>query len=475
MSHIMLLVSILAFSSMAPSLQHAAQAAKASRLQHPPDSTYAPLEALRQMWHDGMFDVVLPELVRYRKFAPYGKNEIVDYMIGTSACRIPGKRAMGREFLAWMLQHYPLIPASREKVLDEIDSCAESTAGGAVIPVLLATPGPAQTGPGVSGKMYYDITRGDDLPMSNDPVQVVREVPPESLAARLFTPEEWLDAMTSLEKRVEPSFSLAHTESFVLASATHGSDELDRVGAHLELLLNFYVDFFDMSRPEHLITVYLVPTSWDMQQMAKSIHGLLPSPQSIGYSMRDDQSMLAVSPGRSWGTLAHELFHLMVRRDFGDIPPWLDEGIAALYEVATVSEDGVRGTPNWRGPVLERFWYQRPTIEALVRMDWRGFDNADESYESSRQMANHATARYFALFLQENGLLRNVLTSFRDRPVGAVEGDPSDGAVALLMEVLGQPLDEVDDSFATWFKQLSSGSESDNGDMVKKLIDEGAD
>ena len=418
------------------------------------DTLDAGLDALTGLWRDGQYVRVLPALLQYRKTAPYGKNEIVDYMIGTSACRIPEKRAMGREFLAWMLQHYPLNDAGRERVRSEMDSCSETISAGTVVPVLLATPGAALSGPGVSGKMYYDITRGEDLPMANDPVEVVREIPADSFAARLFPPSERDAAALALSKRLGPEFRVVDTESFLLASRVHADEGLQAIGAGLENLLRFYVNTYGMTQPEHLISVHLVETSWHMQELAVRIHGLRPSPQGIGYSMREDLSMVGVIPGGTYGTLAHELFHLMVRRDFGDIPPWLDEGMAALYEVSYASGDRVLGTPNWRGRLLEAHWDRRPTIEQLARMDWRGFENADNAYGSQQQMANHATARYFALFLQETGQLVEVFNAFRERAVSAGPSDPADESAALLASVLRRPLDAVDAEFAGWFGRL---------------------
>lgn len=418
------------------------------------DTVVGGLDELTELWRDGQYARVLPALLQYRKSAPYGKNEIVDYMIGTSACRIADKRAMGREFLQWMLQHYPLNDASRERIRSEIGACNATISAGTVIPVLLVTRGAALSGPGVSGKMFYDITRGEDLPLSNDPVEVVREIPADTFTARLFPPAARDEAMSALAERLGPEHELAATESFLLASALHTPSGLEEIGEGLEHLLRFYVDTYGMTSPEHFITVYLVENSWEMQELAVEIHGLRPSPQGIGYSLRDDLSMVGVIPGRTYGTLAHELFHLMVRRDFGDIPPWLDEGMAALYEVAYVGPDRVFGTPNWRGRVLDAYWEQRPTLENLARMDWRDFENADNAYESQRQMANHATARYFALYFQETGQLVDVFEAFRTRSVVSSETNPSDGAVELLTSVSGRPLDAVDAEFASWFRTL---------------------
>ena len=45
---------------------------------------------LDRLWSARRYADVLPLLERYRREAPYGKNELVDYMIATSACRVSG-------------------------------------------------------------------------------------------------------------------------------------------------------------------------------------------------------------------------------------------------------------------------------------------------------------------------------------------------------------------------------------------------
>jgi hypothetical protein len=155
--------------------------------------------------------------------------------------------------------------------------------------------------------------------------------------------------------------------------------------------------------------------------------------------------VLAVIPGRSIGTLKHELFHLLVRSHFGDIPPWLDEGMAALYEVSRQQGGQLVGLPNWRGAFLERYRELRPSLERLVAMDWATFDAAGA--DSIPQAVQHATARYFMLYLQEINRLRHVYHAFRQRNPGEpLAEDPA----RLLAEALGRPLAEVETSFANW-------------------------
>ena len=69
-----------------------------------------------------------------------------------------------------------------------------------------------------------------------------------------------------------------------------------------------------------------MPDRNSLRQIARTLHGIRLPEEAIGYTFRNDMSVsgLIQSPRRT-GTLAHELFHLLVRNDFGDVPPWLDE------------------------------------------------------------------------------------------------------------------------------------------------------
>jgi hypothetical protein len=413
----------------------------------------ADLARLESLWTAQRYAEVLPALKEHRRTAPYGKNEIVDYMIATSACRVPGEEALGRQMLLWILSHYNLNPESREMVNAERRRCPPTAT---MIPVSLSLVGvgPASTS-GTRGKMFYDIGRGEDVPLANEPVVVHRAIPIEELEARQFPPEEAASAVAAVGQLAGPGYRVEAHEAFVLASRGHTSAQLARLASGLSRYVDFYATEYGIPRPPRLITVYLVENAAEMREVAERVHGIGVSPSSIGYSFRDDLSMVGIIPGEIYGTLAHELFHLLVRRDFGDVPPWLDEGMAALYEVSQVEANGdVRGLPNWRGRVLEAVWYSRPSIADLVGADWQAFEAQVGESDPVRQAANHATARYFVLYLQEHELLVDVYRAFRERDAARIQGEPAEQAVQVIESVVGMPAPAMDARFAAWFEAL---------------------
>ncbi len=164
-------------------------------------------------------------------------------------------------------------------------------------------------------------------------------------------------------------------------------------------------------------------------------------------SLQNDLSIV----GQSDGTLKHELFHLVVRNNFGDIPPWIDEGMAALYEVSIYKFGFVYGVSNWRGPLLKSLWDIRPSLSELVKMNWDSFDSKTTEYQS----VNHAFARYFCLYLQEMGKLTSIYNTFRSRRVENMKEDPGDDSIRLLTSGLKRSLSRIEIEFAQWFEELA--------------------
>jgi hypothetical protein len=237
-----------------------------------------------------------------------------------------------------------------------------------------------------------------------------------------------------------------------MAVSPEGGDaDLNTVGNSLEAYLRFFISEYGMRPPSSLIAVYVTPTLGQLRDLARRLHGLDLAPGSIGYSFPDDQSMVGWASGKAYGTFAHELFHLLVRNNFGDIPPFLDEGMAALYEVSRFEGNRAVGVTNWRGDILKQGWTHRPSIRELVQMDRSAFDDvagAPDQIVGGKQAVNHATARYLMFYLQERGQLQRVYHAFRNR---TVNDHPAAEAVQLLQTTLGRSLDEVDSDFSAWF------------------------
>jgi hypothetical protein len=502
-------------------------------------SADAELDRLEAIWRQGDYARATRELIAYRERTGIRTPEI-DYMIATSACRLPDRRQLGNEFFAWILQNYNLSPATRARVESQQQLCSASAA-----PERLPATAPAA----MVGVAYHGKggTNFDAQPSGDSRATVVAAIPPEQFAQRLFVPADSQKAIRSVAKLIGPDFEIQAVGHFILvgpgplpaarsagvspgilnaaasprgggnnpnpslnpdldldnllknksskappmpqtpnaparapapnppasgpttqgarpsdmvqqmAPATSPSaEELKRVGASLEQYLQFFVSEYGMRPPPFLITVYFAADLGQLRDLARKLHGIDLAPGSIGYSFSADQSMVGWADGKAYGTFAHELFHVMVRGNFGDIPPFLDEGMAALYEVSGFEQGRAVGVSNWRGALLRKYWAERPGIKDLVQMNRGALDDvtgpSDAGGAGGKQAANHATARYLMLYFQERGELLPVYKAFRSRKVN---DRPAAQGVELLESVLGRPLGTVDTEFAEWFGKLS--------------------
>ncbi|MHC4321057.1 MAG: HU family DNA-binding protein [Planctomycetota bacterium] len=412
------------------------------------------IQELREIWRAEDYEVVLPMLIEYRKKEMYGKNAEIDYMIATSLCRLQNFQEDSSKYFKWILHHYFLTQEQVQKIQRERTECANSSS-----PIVIALASDkSHTGSRFRGKSYYNVD--SDNVIGSDPITIVKQIPQEEFRNRLYPPSQHAQAISGLNTFLEKQSSckdcnIISDNSFIVASTGHHSkDDLVAIASRLGKYLHFYSNTFSVTIPENLITIILVPSNDEFRKVAEEYHGINISHMSIGYSFQEDLSLVCIVRGRGSGTLAHELFHLLVREKFGDIPAWMDEGMAALFEVSEIREKQIFGIENWRGKVLENLWSLRPSIKDLVEMDWLTFDGQSENkIDPDIQGANHATARYFIFYLQEQNKLKDVFQAFYSRNVRDLKGQPGEASGQLLESTLGKNLEEIDLQFTNWFKQ----------------------
>ncbi len=379
-------------------------------------------------WLANDYETAYTHLTAHRQEV-HGRRAEVDFMLGTSACRASAleRRRWGQRVLDWMLYAYHLDSDGESLVLRERSRCLQSpkrirTSALAVMDSYwLAQAGQLPGGevPGMRARGKEFTAPDNDVRVSSYSPRRLREISREEFQSRRTLRGEPVAASRKLDKLVATN-RIITSDRFLVASLGDDSQErLEGVADTLETFWAFLERAFDVPEPQHYISVLLVPRESQLRQLADRLHGLDVSPATIGYSFRDDLTLLALSPKGGVGTLLHETFHLAAHRNFGDIPLWLDEGIATLYEVADMRPDGVFGRPNWRARELRLLWSKRPSVEELIGGRWSVLGAVNERGspdrgESESRAAFAATARYFALYLQESGDLTRVYRAFRD-------------------------------------------------------------
>lgn len=388
------------------------------------------------------------DVLRIVRNEPFGKRVDVDWMLATSLCRYRDFHGLGRKYLTRMLRVYSLSDENVAIIIRELQNCPAQAR-----PQFVAfNSGRAMAG--VSGKSFYFLDDTNEA-IGGNPLKVLNPIPQNEISHRLVDFDQGVIAEIRLEHRLREigyQPKTAVVGRFVIASiGNHSTSEMQEIGRLLDDALNFMEAQFEFTLPQKLFTVYLVPDGARLKDIGNKLHGLIVNRAAIGYSFRDDLSLAAVVRGARVGTLKHELAHLLVRTNFGDIPPWLDEGLAALYEVSRQEESFLRGLPNWRGQVLERYRRDYPVdLISLMTMDWKAFDASNGSMRE--QATYHALARYWVMYLQEHDLLVDVYKGFRDFELKNQFGDYNAEIRQLFQQVTGKALVELESDFYGWFE-----------------------
>lgn len=182
----------------------------------------------------------------------------------------------------------------------------------------------------------------------------------------------------------------------------------ERVHRTIELLKK---DFFAKA-PSEIVDVWIFKNEKSYRRHSKSLFDDEPDTPYGYYSSEDHALVMNIGPG--YGTLTHELVHPFVHASFPACPPWINEGLASLYERPAERDGHLIGLVNWRLRGLKQAIARGalPTIEALAAMDEKKFYDDDSA-------TNYAFARYLLFTLQERGdllrFMREVQASTRDR------------------------------------------------------------
>jgi len=187
----------------------------------------------------------------------------------------------------------------------------------------------------------------------------------------------------------------------------------------------------------------------------------------FGYYKPGRQAIL-VNLAEGDGALFHELTHVLMDADFPNAPPWLQEGLATLYEAVEVGggepgadvfdspaiEDSAvtprggrapRPVLNWRAAILRlaRDENRLPSVQQFIRA---------ASFRGPNEALDYAYARCFCLFLHQRGVLSRYYASLRER----AKTDPT-GERTLLEVCAVRDWESMDLAFRAWFDAIAWG------------------
>ena len=395
---------------------------------------------------------VFDEATLLRADKAYGKCAIIDYFIAKSLCmdNYPDK---GREWLNYILQHYALSPSNRQFIRGEMQSC-ESVVVHTSLQEINPIPLPSA---GVSGTMKGGVRY--DCFSENRKIKF-SDVFSESFEDRLFGLDQKAEAVAKIKTIVTEDYEVNARDRFVLVtlkSQAISKDDVLFIMNSLENAYRFFTRYYNLRMPDKLITVYLLPDEKSLSATASRVHGATLPPEIYGYSLLTDLSLLGIATKEAIGTLYHELFHLVVRTDLGDIPAWLDEGLASLYSVSYWQNDTLYGAKNtWRIDQLEQRYLSStaqtvPSFAQLMSYNWEQF-NGGEDVNLCQASINYALSNHLMIYLQEQKKLQALVQAFKNRKdPGGKESASAPTDLAIVQTTLGYTADSLQAVFDKWF------------------------
>lgn len=402
----------------------------------------------------GKYDQVFKEAMVIRK-QPYGKNTTVDYLIAKSLC-MKGYISQAQTWFNYIEKHYSLSVAQRNFIKQEKSSCSNTPAS-AIQNVTYINSAPLPTtlvrGKGGFTVDCYSTDRGSVDKMKSE----------KELEERLFDLNHKIDAVAKLRSFLSTEFTIDTSGRFIIISykSPITSNDVQKVTQRLEDTYQFYLRNYSLKESDKLFTVYLVPDRAILKQTAALIHGITLPSNSIGYSSLTDLALLGIANPNSVGTLFHELFHLTCRTDVGDIPPWLDEGMACLYSVYEHRNGKLYGSnKTWRSnhfKTLSRLSSTKvPHLQELINMKWDEFEGG-EYKNACAASVNYAYSNLFLLYLQDLNALPGLVTAYKNRLNTKTDSlDTGLDNISLLESTLKKSMTAISNEFYTWMKAVHS-------------------
>jgi len=397
---------------------------------------------------------VFSEALDIRQNKVYGKCAVIDYFIGKSLCldNFPEK---GKEWLESILQHYALSVSNRKFIEHETQNC-QSVAFNVSQPLdIFTVPLPSA---GVSGSMKGGVHY--DCNSENRKMQFDSSFSEDQFESRLFGLDQQLAAVSKIRSFLTDEYEVNSRDRYILVSLKSQnitrSQVLD-ITVSLERAYAFYVKYFNLRPPDKIITVYLLPDEISLYKTARLVHGALLPGEVYGYSLLTDLSLLGIATPEALGTLYHELFHLIVRTDLGDIPAWLDEGLASLYSVSYWKNDTLFGNKNtWRIDQLQKKYLSAtaqvvPMLVKLFSYNWQQF-NGGEDVNLCQASINYALANHLMIYFQEKNALEQILNAYKKRKdPGGKNSSTAPTDTEVLKTTLGYSIDSLQSKFTQWF------------------------
>jgi hypothetical protein len=430
-----------------------------------------------KLLEQGKYRLAFDDAYEIRKNEEYGKNPFTSYIMAKALCLI-GETKKAEAGFKFILTEYEMVSQQKKFMLDEMTKCGTPAAVKTSLNKNMFTSFimNKQLSPraGSMGKMGYVL----DCNSEPGAFKIDSNFDNSQAEKRIFEIDQAKIAAGYYRNFLEPGYKVFPSGNFLII--TRNANALTAAAANsiakrLNNGIEYFHNAFNLRKPGKIIAVFLLNNNAGLQQMAKKLHGITLSKSNIGYSNLSDLTLLGISSESKIGTLYHELFHLTVRADIGDIPGWLDEGVASLYETSHWQGNSLLGNvSNWRTMVLNenrKAGKPLPQLAQLIDENWDGFF-FNETNTACDVALNYAMAKHFAIYLQEQNLLKPVLQAFKNRKnvFSDVNTTTNESSESVLARATGKSMEKLQADFFNWLKDVYKiPVEPDLGAVYSKL------
>ena len=374
-----------------------------------------------------------------------------EYLAGSLDCQFAETRSLGAHVLNDILQNNRSLNEQGNAEITRVMNACQTPAvsrdaltSAPPVPANLLDASAHFIQPGVRG----NTKSGDSFTPPKEFHSAVATVSSAELEARrvsIGSPQAALDrALASIG---EPSAGT--TQGGFAVADLHGTSQ-DAAGV-ADCLASYAEPMkaeFQIEPSRYMLTVFVVPDRVDVYELARRLHGLVLPPGVLAYSVPEDMSLTAQGGTFDCGSLAHEMFHLLIKDRFPGAPAWLEEGIASEVAVAKPLSDRFLFGWSWRDKVLWPDPHGRPTINDLLDMSWADFSE-DPDYPASYIQA---TAAVFIRYLDQQNKLQPIYFAVRDHHLSSGLSTYRSYR-EILEDVFHAPISIIQANFDTWFAE----------------------
>jgi hypothetical protein len=244
------------------------------------------------------------------------------------------------------------------------------------------------------------------------------------------------DTLKRVSFQLGQGFNVARKGMFVLASDVNGKSFRQQTLNTLVVCRKALQNDFFISHPNHPVVIFAFR---DKQSYAYNLRRLWNEEPISPYGHYNYvRRHIVFNYSTGLGTMIHELTHALMDPDFPQAPIWIAEGLASLYEHCMVAGNSIFGVDNWRLPELKRK-INSTHYTPLVQL----FSFSDRAF-NQKESLHYAEARYFCMFMEKQGVLREFYNLYRNN-----YNKDKTGTI-FVEKVFGKSLRHIESEWKAW-------------------------